>query len=449
MVLLAKLYWLVAYSLRSILKKHDFLLVGYERSSEIIFNLQQKLFTPLRTMCLLIVISYAVFLLGSISSFGIFNICFKTLLFIFSFSLMIAMSIDGIFIFAVCLFEIGMQLLGYKAPKRLQKISFDAFCDALEAIFTKESQYCPKRLSTENSSVSEKNFSLKEEANRILSRINSVMSTIVITIRQLPFILFVIACLFSTAMATETTPLNNTGWFYNQLNDTEKTIYNGFASNREALFDGEEVTIPFAYSDMNTADYVDIYMVTIQTAQRAYLADFPAEKIWMDNCKLFLSYKNGFFQMIVRPKDEFDMRKATETFEQAADEFISTLSGTDLEKLQAIHNWLVCNVQYDLNATYKGNAYGAIVEGRSVCSGFAYSFKYLADKVGLNVVYVQGYYYYPKTNTYGYHAWNMVEVDGEWLLVDVTLDRSIGNFSLFSWQNLGYYYPDSLFTYPS
>ena len=84
-----------------------------------------------------------------------------------------------------------------------------------------------------------------------------------------------------------------------------------------------------------------------------------------------------------------------------------------------------------------------------MCSGFAYSFKYLSDKAGLNVVYVQGYYYASTNDTYTYHAWNMAEVDGEWLLVDVTFDASLGISSLFSWQNAGVHLPDSRFIYPN
>lgn len=291
--------------------------------------------------------------------------------------------------------------------------------------------------------------------------------SIVKTLRYLPITFVALICLTSVCSAAESNTYDivkdveiiapheeaqsthPTGWFYEQLSEMEKIIYNGFANNREQLMDGKEVSVSFAESSLRTKENNDIFKTLIMTAKRAYLADHPAEKIWMDNCKLFLCSRNGYLQMLVQPQGEFDTRKASETFEQVADEFIQTLSGTDREKMEAIHNWLVCNVEYDLTADNNGNAYGAIVEGRSVCSGFAYSFKYLADKAGLNVVYVQGYFYNYSTNTYGYHAWNMAEVDGEWILVDVTFDSSLQNFTLSSWQNVGGHHPDPLFTYPS
>ena len=43
----------------------------------------------------------------------------------------------------------------------------------------------------------------------------------------------------------------------------------------------------------------------------------------------------------------------------------------------------------------------------------------------------------------------MAEIDGEWILVDVTFDSSLQNFTLSSWQDSGAHLPDALFTYPS
>lgn len=236
-------------------------------------------------------------------------------------------------------------------------------------------------------------------------------------------------------------------WYYQQLGELEKVVYDGFEENREDLIDGETVYVTL--QDYDSQSFTDEFKRLIITAQRAYLADNPADKIWMDNCKLFLCVRNGSTELKVKPEGEFDTRGATEEFEEKANEFLETLSGTDYQKLIAIHDWLMSNVKYDLEGENRGNAYGAIVEGRSVCSGFAYSFKYLADKAGLNVIYVQGYYHNANTDTYGYHAWNMAEINGEWYLIDVTFDTSLQSTRLFRWHNQGDHYPDSCFTYPT
>lgn len=286
---------------------------------------------------------------------------------------------------------------------------------------------------------------------------NTIMTTLHrITVFSIVSICLTFAC--SSAMAadtinptiTETDSISVNPWqFYDQLSNIEKLIYEGFESNKAILLSGKSVDFSVPnYSDELKLN-IDNCKTSVVTAMRAYLADNPAEKIWLDYCKLSIRLSDNQLIVIVTPQGGIDARNATETFEQLATEFVETLSGTDLEKLQAIHDWLSNNVEYDITANNNGNVYGAIVEGRSVCSGFAYSFKYLSDKAGLNVVYVQGYYYASTSDTYTYHAWNMAEVDGEWLLVDVTFDASLGISSLFSWQNAGVHLPDSRFTYPN
>lgn len=471
MVMLQKCYWLISSRVSAIFHKYSLPLIRQEESHKIIYNLQMKIFNPLRTTLLVIIICYLTLKLVSGSSFRLFSTFFEILLQLACWSIAMLMTIDGIFVYSIYLFDIAIQLSGYKKPKRLQKVNLKTIYINLKSILTEKSTYIPKRLSTEEPSLSEKTFSLKSfviETNiKFNRRLHFMKNSIIKMIRYFPITFIALICLISICSAAEA-PMydmaeglenivshkevqvtSHTGWFYEQLSEMEKVIYDGLADNREQLMDGKEVSISFADSNLRTKENEDIFKSLIITAKRAYLADHPAEKIWMDNCKLFLRSRNGFLQMIVRPQGEFDTREASETFEQIADAFIQTLSGTDREKLEAIHNWLISNVQYDLTADNNGNAYGAIVEGRSVCSGFAYSFKYLADKAGLNVVYVQGYYYNSSTDTYGYHAWNMAEIDGEWLLIDVTFDNSLKNFSLFSWQDSGAHHPDPLFTYPS
>ena len=62
------------------------------------------------------------------------------------------------------------------------------------------------------------------------------------------------------------------------------------------------------------------------------------------------------------------------------------------------------------------HAYGALMEGKSVCQGYAYAFKLLCDKAQIPCWIVTG--------TYGDepHAWNYVWVNNNYYLVDVTWD---------------------------
>lgn len=67
-------------------------------------------------------------------------------------------------------------------------------------------------------------------------------------------------------------------------------------------------------------------------------------------------------------------------------------------------------------------AYGVLVEGTAVCTGYAHAFKLLAQAAGLEAVVVTGTA--SSGFTTGGHAWDQVLLDGQWLVVDPTWDDS-------------------------
>ncbi len=101
------------------------------------------------------------------------------------------------------------------------------------------------------------------------------------------------------------------------------------------------------------------------------------------------------------------------------------------DKIAAVNAWLVdpANVQYDwdlydnrdggVNASQTGfTAYGALVDGKAVCSGYSRAFKAAMDKLGIDCVSVSGYGL-SKTG-YANHEWNYVRLDDKWYAVDTT-----------------------------
>ncbi|MDO5559192.1 MAG: transglutaminase domain-containing protein [Oscillospiraceae bacterium] len=108
-----------------------------------------------------------------------------------------------------------------------------------------------------------------------------------------------------------------------------------------------------------------------------------------------------------------------------ADEIISrtiTDGMTDLEKALKLHDYLVLNSYYDVegkkeNLNGGSSAYDIIVDGSGICQGYAQAYKYLLQKVGINAAVV--------SSTDMVHAWNLVEIDGQWYHVDVTWDDPV------------------------
>lgn len=112
------------------------------------------------------------------------------------------------------------------------------------------------------------------------------------------------------------------------------------------------------------------------------------------------------------------------------------LSTNDPEaSAKAIHDYIVKAAEYDFEASdaiaadprdpsarvrQSQEAYGILVEGTAVCNGYAQAFQLMADAAGLESVIVTGDV--SEGFTTGGHAWNLLNVDGSWRVVDVTWD---------------------------
>lgn len=88
---------------------------------------------------------------------------------------------------------------------------------------------------------------------------------------------------------------------------------------------------------------------------------------------------------------------------------------SDKQKAKAIHNFIAKNCIYQETAD-GFTAYGALVDGRAVCQGYAAAFNLMAKKCGLQSMAVCG------TSRSGPHAWNYVKTGKKYRFVDCTWD---------------------------
>ena len=115
---------------------------------------------------------------------------------------------------------------------------------------------------------------------------------------------------------------------------------------------------------------------------------------------------------------------------EAASAVIATEVSDDMEpweKELALHDWIIYNVDYDPEALSNlptatpdpdgDNPYGPLVNGVGVCGGYSSTFKLFMNMVGIPCVTVPGL-----DNNGEEHAWNKVQLDGDWYCVDTTWD---------------------------
>lgn len=154
------------------------------------------------------------------------------------------------------------------------------------------------------------------------------------------------------------------------------------------------------------------------------------ELFWLSysySAELYREYAEVSFACYedINPDEIPAMRKQ---FDQAAAEVMAQVpqNATDYEKILFIHDWIIDHTVYDMegrNSTQPGGiyatAYGAIVNGKAVCSGYARAFQYFMNQFGIQSNVISG------TADGGSHSWNYVLLDGEYYWVDVTWDDPV------------------------
>lgn len=119
---------------------------------------------------------------------------------------------------------------------------------------------------------------------------------------------------------------------------------------------------------------------------------------------------------------------------------------SDYDKVRALHDYLKCNLEYDVVAASSANLndrniaqahsiVGALLNHKCVCDGFSKALKYLCDRISVECWVVCG-----SGNsllTVGPHAWNIVKINGYYHHVDVTWDNQYSDSAAMP--NYGYF----------
>jgi hypothetical protein len=108
--------------------------------------------------------------------------------------------------------------------------------------------------------------------------------------------------------------------------------------------------------------------------------------------------------------------KSVETSWQSVARYIAEHERDPFQRTKAIHDYIADRVRYDVSKKRGLQDPKTVFETRlAVCDGYSQLFEAMVDRVGGHAEYLAG----------DGHAWNAVEIEGEWYLVDVTWDAGV------------------------
>lgn len=245
-----------------------------------------------------------------------------------------------------------------------------------------------------------------------------------------------------TKQNSEAERINN--FFYNQLTNTQKKIYDGLYNNKDNLKKGNYViNYDNQFSDiLSEEDGSKDLQVDYQTAVEAFIHD-NVDVFYIDFNKMYLNIEKitkllkTSYKVYISPgsnsnyfADNFisfiEIENIQKQVEMIKNDVINSLHGNEYQNILYIHDYLINNIEYDSTYSKDGSysIYGALVGKTCVCEGYAKAFKYLANSAGYKCEIMKG----TATNSSGAtesHAWNCIELNHTWYIVDLTWDDPI------------------------
>ncbi|MDE5891746.1 MAG: hypothetical protein K2H45_02355 [Acetatifactor sp.] len=193
--------------------------------------------------------------------------------------------------------------------------------------------------------------------------------------------------------------------YYYLLDETGQAIYRQIYANANSM---NKTFLPCQ----------DITVNALKTVFEAVYNDHP-ELFWLEtgyNCRYSRSGQCVEISLKFSITEE-ELPEFRSTFETQANRILNQAwnLADDYEKEKYIHNRLLELVEYQSGAAMSQSAYSALVNGKTVCAGYARAFQYLMQQMGIPCYYCTGY-------SGENHAWNIIYLYGEYYNVDLTWD---------------------------
>ncbi len=110
-----------------------------------------------------------------------------------------------------------------------------------------------------------------------------------------------------------------------------------------------------------------------------------------------------------------EIRDSSTRIEERIREWLSGAPvGDDYETVKYLYEYLILHTEYELGCADNQNIRSVLLNGKSVCQGYAKTFQLLCQRMGIGALLVTGMIGGQR------HGWNMVCMDGQWYHIDPT-----------------------------
>lgn len=219
---------------------------------------------------------------------------------------------------------------------------------------------------------------------------------------------------------------------YSILNVTEKLLYDELCSSLNA----GNLSVKVSFSPaLSSNDFSNIDWKQLLNAVKLDRPDFffitSLSRSWAtysngDVAYITLTVKSpSYYDDSVTLYTEAEIAECSAALENAVKSIDVDLDNR-YNFVESVHDYLCNNIVYVNNQLRCHDAYGALVEGDSVCQGYAEAFKLICNYYKIPCVLLTG------TANGGGHMWNAVQMDdGKWYLLDVTWDDQTDSYGIF------------------
>lgn len=195
-------------------------------------------------------------------------------------------------------------------------------------------------------------------------------------------------------------------YYFTLLNENEKKIYRemleGIQTREKEFYitTSDEDVINRVYHAL-LDDHAELFWV--HNREQVYTSAYPDTEY----CRFTpgYSYTDAEIQ---------EIQSAADTALEDVKALLPENAG-EYETVQTVYTYLIDHTEY-VSSEDDQNIAGVFWKKQAVCAGYARAMQYLLEKLGVNCIYVEG----SAEGSEEGHAWNIVQINGQYYYVDVT-----------------------------